>query len=64
MPSIAEDAEAITQNLIGQNGQNCTMQDTCRHQNQFPRLGLCPGGQTFVGWERSKCGVSSNNFSM
>ncbi|CZT13600.1 uncharacterized protein RCO7_10835 [Rhynchosporium graminicola] len=51
--AIAEDAGAIAQNLIGQNGQSCTIQDTCRYQDEFPRLGLCPGGQTFVGGNQS-----------
>ncbi|CZT52813.1 uncharacterized protein RSE6_14193 [Rhynchosporium secalis] len=51
--AIAEDAGAMAQNLIGQNGQSCTIQDTCRYQDEFPRLGLCPGGRHSSGGRKA-----------
>lgn len=54
--AFQSDAGAIAQNLIGQNGQDCTIATDCTDQDN-PQASGCGRGQKKVGWERGKCGV-------
>jgi hypothetical protein len=50
--------DAIANNLVGQNGQACKIQDACVSKPEDSKANHCPSGWLYMGWEKGKCGVS------
>lgn len=53
--AIKRNSETVTQNLVGQNGQDCKLMNECVD----PDIVRCPDGWHKAGWDKAGCSVST-----